>query len=188
MNAKHRRAPSRYRWGAALVAVGMLAGTILITPVGAHVDGGFGHLVRHLKKRVAPRVAFGIDNNDAVATTSPSVLAQATIDAPSAGFLVIHGSADVYNSSGPEPVLSCFIRLDATDLESSRRNMELNHTTNSEENCETHTVAPVQKGNHTVQLRSTASFNDTNFDNKVVSAVWVPFGGSGGQPSSFTPL
>jgi hypothetical protein len=170
------------------VVAGMLAGTILIAPVGAHVGGGFGHLIKHLKKRVAPRVAYGIDNTDAAPTASPSVLAQATIDAPSSGFLVIQGSADVYNSTAAEPILSCYIRVDATDVESSRRNMELNHTTNSEENCETHTVVPVKKGNHNVQLRGSTSFNDTNFDNKVVSAVWVPFGGDGGQPRNFTPL
>lgn len=196
---KHSRGRLRYRT-VALVVVGMLAGTMLISPVGAHVTTGFKHLMKHLKKRfytkqetdgrylaltLAPRVAYGIDNSDSAPSISPAVLAQTTINAPAAGFLVIQGSADVYNSTGSEPVLSCFIRLDATDLESSQRDMELNFTTNSEENCETHTVAPVQAGSHTVQLRATSSFMDTNYDNKVVSAMWMPFGATGTPPTDF---
>jgi hypothetical protein len=187
VKGRHRNATARHRW-VALVMVGMLAGTILITPVGAQVTGGIRSLIRNLKKTAAPRVAYGIDTTDIAPTGNPAVLAQATITAPKAGFLILHGSADLYNSTGSEPTLSCYIRLDATDLESSRRNMELNFQYNSEENCETHTVVPVQKGGHTVQLRATSSFLDTNYDNRVVSAVWVPYGESGARPRNFTPL
>ncbi len=184
MRGKHRNASTRHGW-VALVMVGMLAGMVLISPVGAQVRGGIRSL---LKKSVAPSVAYGIDTTDIVPTGNPAVLAQAEISAPSAGFLVLQGSADLYNSQGSEPTLSCYLRLDATDLESSRRNMELNFQYNSEENCETHTVVPVQKGSHAVQLRGTSSFLDTNWDNRVVSAMWVPYGGSGGRPKTFTPI
>lgn len=184
MRGRHRKARTGHGW-VALVMVGMLAGTILISPVGAQVRGGIRSL---LKKTAAPRVAYGIDTTDTAPTGNPAVLAQATITAPAAGLLVLQGSADLYNSTGSEPTLSCYLRLDATDLESSRRNMELNFQYNSEENCETHTVVPVQKGSHAVQLRGTSSFLDTNWDNRVVSAMWVPYGATGARPRSFTPL
>lgn len=195
MKGKHEGQSTRYRW-VALLAAGMLAGTILITPVGAHVTRSVKHLAKHLKKQfivrkelpeIVPRVAYGIDNTDVTPTTSPAVLTQTTITAPAPGFLVIQGSADVYNSTGNEPDYTCYIRLDNTDLESSRRRMELNVASNSEENCETHTVAPVQAGTHSVQLRATSSFIDTSYDNKVVSAMWIPFGAAGGPPTAFTP-
>jgi hypothetical protein len=182
----------------------MLAGTILVSPVGAHVTTGVKHLInkhlkkvfytkkkadgRYLVKTLAPRVAYGIDNTDTQPTTSPTVLAQTTITAPAPGFLVLQGSADIYNSIDNESTLTCYIRLNATDLESSRRDMELGISNNSEENCETHTVAPVNTGSHTVQLRAESSFNDTNYDNKVVSATWIPYGATGAAPTSFTLL
>jgi hypothetical protein len=200
---KHEGTSGRYRSVTLLVA-GMLAGTILVSPVGAHVTTSVKHLInkhlkkvfytkkkaddRYLAKGLAPRVAYGIDNADTQPATSPTVLAQTTITAPAPGFLVLQGSVDIYNSSFDEPVLTCYIRLDATDLESSRRDMELGIATNSEENCETHTVAPVNTGSHTIQLRAESSFNDTNYDNKVVSAIWVPYGATGSPPNSFTLL
>jgi hypothetical protein len=200
---RHARVSSRFR-AVSLLTAGMLAGTILVSPVGAHVTSGVKHLInkhlkkvfytkkiadnRYLAKTLAPRVAYGIDNADTQPATSPTVLAQTTITAPAPGFLILEGSADIYNSIGDEPVVTCYIRLNATDLESSRRDMELGLATNSEENCETHTVAPVSAGSHTIQLRGESSFNDTNFDNKVVSATWIPYGATGAAPASFTLL
>lgn len=190
---KHEKGGGRHR-SVALVVAGVFAGTILAGPVGAHVTTSVKHLIKHMKKRfytkvqtekLAPRVAYGIDNTDTAPTSSPAVLTQTTISAPAPGFLVIQGSADVYNSIGEEPVVSCYIRLNATDLESSRRDLELNFNTNSEEDCETHTVAPVAAGDHSVQLRASSSFVDTNYDNKVVSAMWIPFGATGAPPKEF---
>lgn len=200
---RHARVSRRFR-SISLLVVGMLAGTILVSPVGAHVTTSVKHLInkhlkkvfytkknadnRYLAKNLAPRVAYGIDNTDTQPSSSPTVLAQTTITAPAAGFLILQGSSDIYNTVGSEPVLTCYIRLNATDLESSRRDMELDPVANSEENCDTHTVAPVAAGSHTIQLRAESSFNDTNFDNKVVSATWVPYGATGAQPTSFTLL
>jgi hypothetical protein len=203
---KHERTAGRYR-GVALLVAGMLAGTILVSPVGAHVTTSVKHLInkhlkkvfytkkkadeRYLTKTLAPRVAYGIDNADTQPATSPTVLAQTTISAPAPGFLVLQGSVDVYNSSGPEPDVACYIRLNATDLESSMRHLELNFSTNSEEDCETHTVAPVNAGSHSIQLRAEsvgAPPPDTNYDNKVVSAIWIPYGATGASPTSFTLL
>jgi hypothetical protein len=178
----------------AVAVASALAGSILVSPVGAHVTTGVKHLIKHMKKSFYTkqqadartlRVAYGIDNTDTAPTSNPAVLTQTTITAPAPGFLVIQGSADVYNSTGPEPVLSCYIRLNSTDLESSRRSLELNFSSNSEEDCETHTVAPVPAGNHAVQLRASSSFVDTNYDNKVVSAMWIPFGATGASPTEF---
>lgn len=181
----------------ALLVTGMLAGTIMATPVGAHVTPGVKHLInKHLKKAFYtkkqansryPRVAYGIDNVDTQPSTNPAVLAQTTISAPAAGFLVLQGSADVYESTGDEPDIGCYLRLNATDLESSFRDIELG-ANNREENCETHTIAPVQAGTHSIQLRAESFHRTTNYDNKVVSAIWIPYGANGSPPSSFTLL
>jgi len=126
-------------------------------------------------------------------------LATATVTAPAPGFLILHGTSDTYNVFGFEIVL-CDLTLNGTRVPASLHFTEIDTNTgqdpdsngddeelfsvNTEEDCATHAVAPVPAGTHTVAYRTDNALDDTSHENSVVSALFVPFGGSGAPPRS----
>lgn len=111
-------------------------------------------------------------------------VARTTIQAPAPGFLVIDASADVTNSFEQE-VYECSVQVDDVTAPGSLRGMALNpfsSSLNSEENCSTNAVVPVSAGTHTVDLEATlVSAPRTNWKDTALSAIYIPFDGSGAQ-------
>jgi hypothetical protein len=111
-------------------------------------------------------------------------VATTTINAPSPGFLVIDAGVENWNfvASG---VVRCHIRVDNVFAHGSQRFIEHNVAGgNRDENCSTNTVVPVPAGTHTVDLLGTADSSGTNWGETALSAIYVPFNGTGASPSS----
>lgn len=129
------------------------------------------------------RVASAKDDDNA-RVGSNGVVLTTSITAPTAGFLVIDASSDVFNKF-TSTFATCFIRVDGTVDVPSDRAMQLNGTTNNEEDCATNTVVPVAAGVHTVNLEAGfISSADTTFDESTLTALFVPFSGSGATPTA----
>jgi hypothetical protein len=65
--------------------------------------------------------------------------------------------------------------------------MDLNATqgVNREEDCSTNTVIPVAAGTHTVDLEAVGvNGPNTNWASTTLSAIYIPFDGTGASPSS----
>lgn len=153
----------------------------------------------------AGRVGVGIEVANQVPNTAAgfATLASTQVVAPAPGFLILNGSTDSFQTVGPDLVI-CDLAVNGTQLASSVRFIELNLGdfqapdsngdteeplfVNSEENCETHTVVPVNAGTYSVAFRVANCCSDGDFEATVVSAEYVPFNGAGAPPSSFTPL
>jgi hypothetical protein len=127
------------------------------------------------------RVAFKNFNESPVASGNGNV-ARATINAPTTGFLVINASSNVFNVQQADPLVECLIEVDNNVNDPSRRFMQLNGTSNQEEDCSTNTVVPVAQGNHTIDLEALDVGAETNFDQTTLSAIFVPFDGNGAPP------
>jgi hypothetical protein len=113
-------------------------------------------------------------------------VATTTINAPAPGFLVIDASSDVSNN-GESAFPQCFIRVDGFPASGSRMIMQLNESqgsVNTQEDCATNAVVPVAAGTHTVDLEGVADGNNTLWEETTLSAIYIPFNGSGASPSS----
>ena len=120
----------------------------------------------------------------ALAAGANGTVATTTINAPAPGFLVIDASSDVLNSFQAD-VYECSVQVDNATAPGSRRSMALSATqpgVNFEENCATNAVVPVSAGTHTVDLEATlVSAPRTNWKDTALSAIYIPFDGSGAQ-------
>jgi hypothetical protein len=119
-----------------------------------------------------------------LAAGANGTVATTTINAPAPGFLVIDASSDVLNSFQAD-VYECSVQVDNATAPGSRRAMALSATqpgVNFEENCSTNAVVPVSAGTHTVDLEATlVSDANTRWKDTALSAIYVPFDGSGAQ-------
>lgn len=116
--------------------------------------------------------------NGTVATTS--------INAPASGFLVIDAGSDFFNFSGDDTI-TCFIEVDNARASGSLRYLkhDANSSVNEDEDCSTSTVVPVAAGNHTVDLEAQVQIGGgTQYGETALSAIYIPFGGSGASPSA----
>ncbi len=129
------------------------------------------------------RVASAKSVNNSRVDTSGVVLTT-SISAPTAGFLVIDASSDVFRFSSTVGFPTCFIRVDGTFDIASERAMRLDAGSNTEEDCATNTVIPVAAGEHTVNLEAEFMTSGTTFDESTLSALFVPFDGSGQGPAT----
>ena len=120
-----------------------------------------------------------------LAAGTDGTVATTTIGAPAPGFLVIDTSSDVFNDIESD-FLRCFIEVDNALVSGSVRYMELNDTqgVNREENCSTNAVVPVSAGTRTVDLGGDVGAPNTTWANTTLSAIYIPFGGTGASPSS----
>jgi len=124
-----------------------------------------------------------------LANGTSGTVATTTINAPASGFLVIEGGSDVHNLLGDQS-LRCEIQIDNAGLAApgSARYIELNgaQDVNQDEDCSTNTVVPVSAGNHTVDLvaRLFNAHPNTSFGSTTLSAIYIPFNGSGASPTS----
>jgi|SRR5215207_1503881 len=111
-------------------------------------------------------------------------VATTMINAPSPGFLVIDAGVENWNFTGGG-VVRCHIRVDNVFAYGSQRFMEHNVAGgNRDENCSTNTVVPVGAGTHTVDLLGNSDSSGTNWGETALSAIYVPFGGTGAPPAS----
>jgi hypothetical protein len=119
--------------------------------------------------------------SDSARVGSNGTVLTAYITAPSAGYLLISASSDVYNTgSGDSP--ECYLKVDGDSLLDSFREMGLTGaaTATNEENCETDGSMIVCAGDHTVYLEGTMNAG-TTFDEAHMNVLFVPFGPSGGS-------
>ena len=107
------------------------------------------------------------------------------ITAPAPGFLVIDANANVINLSESD-LVACSIEVDNDFASGSGRQIELNanNFVNRREICSTSTVVPVAEGTHTVDMEAQVLGANTRFLNIGLSAIYIPFNGSGAPPSS----
>ncbi len=123
-----------------------------------------------------------------LANGTSGTVATTTINAPAPGFLVIDASSDVDNVTESDPIAACFIEVNNGLLsdDGSFRAMQLNATqgVNVSENCSTNTVVPVAAGTHTVELVGGVTAPNTVWGDTALSAIYIPFNGSGASPSS----
>jgi hypothetical protein len=113
-------------------------------------------------------------------------VAKTKITAPSSGFLVIDAGSDLFNTSESDIVV-CSIEVDDSRVAGSNRFMDLNGSAgvNREEDCSTNAVVPVSAGTHTVDLEALqVNEPSTKWGETALSAIYIPFGGTGASPSS----
>jgi hypothetical protein len=116
--------------------------------------------------------------------TSNGTVATTTINAPASGFLVITAGSDLSNLE-ESAVVGCRILVDNVYGSGSQRYMRLNASqghVNEEEDCSTNAVVPVQAGTHTVVLNADNDAPHTKFGETALSAIYVPFNGTGATP------
>jgi hypothetical protein len=116
--------------------------------------------------------------------TSNGTVATTTINAPASGFLVITAGSDLSNLEESAAV-GCRILVDNVYGSGSQRYMRLNASqghVNEEEDCSTNAVVPVQAGTHTVVLNADNDAPHTKFGETALSAIYVPFNGTGATP------
>jgi hypothetical protein len=120
-----------------------------------------------------------------LAPNTNGTVATTTITAPASGFLVIDGGSTVHFSSAPHN-LSCSIRLDSLLLSDSTRYRNLGAAPASgvaRDSCSTNTVVPVAAGTHTIELDGFVEDTpNTTWGNTGLSAMYIPFDGSGASP------
>jgi len=130
------------------------------------------------------RVARAFDDNNAVTGTTAETDALSTnIVVPTAGYLAITASSDVFNSTA-STTPGCWITVGGAEVESSDRTMHVS-TGNTEENCETNATVPVAPGTRHVALVADPGAASTTFDEATLTVIFIPFGGNGAQPGSF---
>jgi hypothetical protein len=130
------------------------------------------------------RVARAFDDNTAVSGTTAETEAVSTnIVVPTAGYLAITGSSDVFNTTAPDTP-SCWISVGGAEVDSSDRTMQL-ATGNTEEDCGTNATVPVAPGTRHVALVGDPGATTTTFDEAALTVIFIPFGGNGAQPGSF---
>jgi len=119
-------------------------------------------------------------------TGTEGTVATTKIEAPAPGFLVINAGSDIFDSY-QYSYLICSIQVDDVTAEGSQRYIELNanREVNREEDCSTNTVVPVDAGTHTVDLEADLLIvaDNLRFGHTALSAIYVPFDGTGAPPS-----
>jgi len=134
--------------------------------------------------RVAFDASFNLPDGDAVPFTSGTVGAgdvlSASITAPTAGWLVITGAVDAFNDTIFNSY-DCRLRVDGSFVKGTTMESRLDGAgfTNEEEDCTTHGVAEVAAGAHTVTYRLEYVATTTDFGGGSLSAMFVPFDGTG---------
>jgi hypothetical protein len=129
-----------------------------------------------------------IDGSAVGGTTAPTDAAVANVAAPTAGYLTIRAGSDVYNPSADSDEAVCWIELDGTEIGASERVIDLDGASgnvNHEENCSTNATVPVSPGVHNVTYVADPDDTSTAFDETSLSAIFIPFGNDGTQPTSF---
>jgi hypothetical protein len=103
-----------------------------------------------------------------------------TITAPTAGWLVITGAIDAFNTSANN-TYSCRILLDEMVVTGSLMSSQLDggSAVNDGEDCTTHAVEEVAAGDHDVALSLASVASTTDFLDGTLSVLFIPFDGVG---------
>ena len=122
------------------------------------------------------RIASAAVNHDALAASGTA--AQASIDAPRAGFLQIIASGDSFTSVS-DAGITCALLLDSQLITASERTISLSTPANVEENCDTNATTSVSLGSHTVKFNF-SGIDNAQVDGVTLDVLFVPFGANGG--------
>lgn len=131
------------------------------------------------------RVAFTSDSEPLTGELNDDVVLSTTITAPTAGFLVLRGSAEMDNP-GTTDAVGCAVRVpdlpvDQTDSGAGLRlggNSDIGH----QGTCATSFVLEAPAGEHTVALLATTNHSGSFVRNRTLSVEFVPFGNAGDPP------
>lgn len=126
------------------------------------------------------RVASASTSNAPNAVGDNDVLTT-SITAPRSGFLFVVASVEAFNSTGFD-LYTCQIELDGTDVDSSKRDSQLdgNTLTNREENCSTNAVSSVSSGSHAVVFEGNNIEAGTALQGADLGVLFIPFNATGG--------
>ena len=125
------------------------------------------------------RVASGSTTDSALVGNGNILPSAVSITVPRPGFLLIIASADALRVAAGGETFQCQLALDGNQLAASQRLIEINDTTNQEENCATNAVAAVATGVHTVQVQAALSAANIGWGPAEVDVLFVPFNGVG---------
>jgi len=135
------------------------------------------------------RVAFDVladlpDGDTSTFTFGEGEPLSVSITAPTAGWLVITGTIDAFNFTGDD-TYACFFRVDGSPVDGTTMGSKLDGTgsTNLHEDCTTHGVQEAAAGPHTVTFALIDVGTTTDFGSGSLSAMFVPFDGTGGTSS-----
>lgn len=129
------------------------------------------------------RVAFDSETDDALTGVTLGDALTVEIVAPTAGFLVVTASADVYGTA--DDFLTCSIWVDGDQLAESNRALELDPPDAGEQNCATNAVyTTVFGGDHVVDFYFAGLESaTTTVDEASMHVLFIPFNGTGAQPT-----
>ncbi|MDX6586542.1 MAG: hypothetical protein QOI31_1015 [Solirubrobacterales bacterium] len=102
-----------------------------------------------------------------------------SITAPGPGFLLILASYDAQLDAGNGDAFECQILLDNSVIPTSERIIQIDSGTNEEEDCSTHALAPVDEGEHLVNVQQEFADGDLDIRDAQVDVVFVPFDADG---------
>ncbi|HET9678016.1 MAG TPA: hypothetical protein VFP21_11010 [Solirubrobacterales bacterium] len=120
------------------------------------------------------RAATSSINNNALVGTSGTAR-EVNITAPQNGFVLVVASSDVFGNT--EDFFNCFLRVDGTEIEGSRRTSAVGPASDSEDNCDTNTIVPVSAGTHNVKFDYSGVGPTTTVDETELNVVFVPLAG-----------
>jgi len=108
-----------------------------------------------------------------------------SIAAPTAGWLVITGNIDARNFAGTD-AFTCELWVDGSAVTGTEMASQLDGSgaTNRDEDCTTHGVQEVAAGPHAVTFRLASVDTTHDFHDGSMSALFVPFDGTGAVSSS----
>jgi hypothetical protein len=130
------------------------------------------------------RSAYAVSTSSTTRVGKNGKVLSTSIDAPTAGFLLIHASSDNYNPNERD-LLACTLVVDRVEVPSARRWFVVNGKY-SDDDCDTDAVVPVTSaGNNVIVLEAIAvDSKHTAFGRTVLWALFEPFDSAGAQPSS----
>lgn len=122
------------------------------------------------------RVAFCADDD---APDGADYACSMEITAPSNGYLVMSGSADVWRSTDGADLAHCEFALDGEEVIGSTRDFDIRMPGNQESDCGTDAAAAVAAGSHTVVFQLHSIGSATNLLEVGAYVIFIPFGGDG---------
>lgn len=113
-------------------------------------------------------------------TAGFGTLLSTSITAPTAGWLVITGTVDAFNTTSNN-TYGCHIILNGMEVLGTFMTSQVNGATgtNESEDCSTHGIAEIPAGTHSVHLDAATVATTTDFADGSLSVLFVPFDGDG---------
>ena len=129
-------------------------------------------------ENLASRAAM-VDYSGANTDPSGEIRATVTIEAPAQGILIANTTGDTFSGTGLQ---KCYILINGSQINASSGCVD--HDQDDEADCISGATVIVAAGTHTVDLR----FVGDATNDGTLTALWVPFDGTGAVPASASTL